>query len=250
MPDQPKRLYRSRTNSVIAGVCGGIAEYLDVDPTLIRIVTVLLAVFGGWGIILYIAALILVPLNPDTNTEKSREIRESNPKVIQIIGTTMVVIGIFVLLANLDFFSFRQVTRFIWNYFFPFVLIGAGIYILTRKKEEEPQPPAPPPPAEPQAPETTAGRKKRGATKQSAMDQEQAPPPAQEPPRSRRQLMRSILDRKFFGVCGGLGDYFNIDPTFIRILFIIFTFMSMGFGVLLYVVLVISMPEKPRVIAL
>jgi phage shock protein C len=249
MPEEPKRLYRSRRNRVIAGVCGGIAEYLDIDPTLARIVMVLLTVFGGWGLILYVAALIMVPLNPDKNAEKNWEVRESNPKVIQIIGTVMVAIGIFVLLMNLDFFSFRQVTRFIWSYFFPLALISAGIYILTRRKEEDPQPPAPPPP-EPQEPETPTGRKKRGNTKQSAKDQEQTPPPAQEPPRSRRQLMRSVLDRKLFGVCGGLGEYFNIDPTLVRILFITATVASGGFGVLLYIVLIISMPIKPRAIAL
>ena len=60
--------------------------------------------------------------------------------------------------------------------------------------------------------------------------------------------MRSLLDRKLFGVCGGLGEYFDIDSTIVRILFIIFTFMSFGFGVLLYIVLILSMPEKPRTV--
>ena len=62
--------------------------------------------------------------------------------------------------------------------------------------------------------------------------------------------MRSLLDRKLFGVCGGLAEYFNIDSTIVRILFIVATIMSGGFGVLLYIVLIISMPEKSRVIAL
>ncbi|HEX9829774.1 MAG TPA: PspC domain-containing protein, partial [Bacteroidota bacterium] len=46
MSPEPKRLYRSRTNKVIAGVCGGVAEYLDMDPTLVRIVWVLFTIFG------------------------------------------------------------------------------------------------------------------------------------------------------------------------------------------------------------
>ncbi len=254
MSPQSKRLYRSRTNSVIAGVCGGFAEYLDIDPTLVRIVMVLLTIFGGWGILLYIAALIIVPLNPSTTAAEGSTQRETDPSAIKIIGITMVVIGFFVLFINLDFFSFRQITRFIWSYLFPAALIGAGIYILMRRKESEPDQPPPPPPAEttdtsagPQEPEgTTGARKKRGGTKKSAAESQQAsaPPAPESPPR--RQLMRSILDRKFFGICGGLGEYFDIDPTVVRILFVIFTLMSFGFGALLYIILLFSMPEKPR----
>lgn len=257
MSTQPKRLYRSRTNRVIAGVCGGFAEYFDIDPTLVRIVMILLTIFGGWGILLYVAALIIVPLNPSTTVAGGTAQPVTDPSAIQIIGITMVVIGFFVLFINLDFFSFRQITRFIWSYLFPAALIGAGIYILMRRKESEPDQPPPPPPAEttntsagPQEPEgTTGARKKRGGTKKSAAESQQSstPPPRESPPR--RQLMRSILDRKFFGICGGLGEYFDIDPTIVRILFIIFTLMSFGFGVLLYIVLLFSMPDKSRTVA-
>jgi len=55
-----KKLYRSKKNRVIAGVCGGIGEYFNVDPTLIRLVWILF-VFTGAGIIAYIIAWILIP---------------------------------------------------------------------------------------------------------------------------------------------------------------------------------------------
>jgi phage shock protein C len=58
-----KRLYRSGKDKVIAGVCGGIAEYFDVDPVLIRLAAVGL-LFAGIGIIVYIVAWIIVPKNP------------------------------------------------------------------------------------------------------------------------------------------------------------------------------------------
>src|SRR5438552_18178672 len=58
----PQRLERSNANRVIAGVCGGIAEYLAVDPTLVRVVFVVLAFFGGIGLLAYIVLLILMPL--------------------------------------------------------------------------------------------------------------------------------------------------------------------------------------------
>ncbi len=59
-----KKLYRSRKDSKIAGVCGGIAEYFDVDPTIVRLLAVLTIFFGGGGIIAYIIAWIIVPLEP------------------------------------------------------------------------------------------------------------------------------------------------------------------------------------------
>jgi phage shock protein C len=60
-PLQPRKLYRSQTNRMVAGVCGGLAEYFNVDPTLIRILFVVLTVFGGAGLVLYLAMWILVP---------------------------------------------------------------------------------------------------------------------------------------------------------------------------------------------
>jgi len=59
-----KKLYRSRKDSKIAGVCGGIAEYFNVDATIIRLLAVLTIFFGGGGIVAYIIAWIIIPLEP------------------------------------------------------------------------------------------------------------------------------------------------------------------------------------------
>jgi phage shock protein C len=58
-----KRLYRSKKERMIAGVCGGIAEYFDMDPTLIRLLWVLITIFTGFaaGVLAYIIAWIIVP---------------------------------------------------------------------------------------------------------------------------------------------------------------------------------------------
>ncbi|MDF2869811.1 MULTISPECIES: PspC domain-containing protein [Clostridia] len=62
---EDKRLYRSRSNRMIAGVCGGAADYLKVDPTIVRLVFVLLAFFGASaGIWIYLIAAIIVPNEP------------------------------------------------------------------------------------------------------------------------------------------------------------------------------------------
>ena len=58
---ETKRLYRSRENRMVCGVCGGIAEYFDIDPTLVRLAWVVLTFFGGSGILAYIIAAIIIP---------------------------------------------------------------------------------------------------------------------------------------------------------------------------------------------
>lgn len=64
-PARPgRKLTLSRKNSKIAGVCGGFAEYLDIDPTLMRLIWVMLALFAGWGVIGYLIAWIVMPEAP------------------------------------------------------------------------------------------------------------------------------------------------------------------------------------------
>ena len=55
-----KRLYKSSVNCMLCGVCGGIAEYFDIDPTLVRLAWILLTFFGGSGILAYIIEAIVI----------------------------------------------------------------------------------------------------------------------------------------------------------------------------------------------
>lgn len=75
-----KKLYRSQTNKLISGVCGGLAEFLDIDPTVLRLIWVLVVVFSGFfpGVLVYFVAAIIVPIDPSptapppsTNTPQS-----------------------------------------------------------------------------------------------------------------------------------------------------------------------------------
>lgn len=61
MAQNVKILTRSKSNRMIAGVCGGFGQYFNIDPTLVRVVFVALAVFGGFGIILYPILWIIIP---------------------------------------------------------------------------------------------------------------------------------------------------------------------------------------------
>lgn len=56
-----KRLYRSRTQRMLAGVCGGIAEYFNIDPTVVRLLWVIFCFVGGSGILAYIIAAVVIP---------------------------------------------------------------------------------------------------------------------------------------------------------------------------------------------
>jgi len=64
MKKKVKRLYRSGKEKILGGVCGGIAEYFNVDPTIIRIIWILIVLGYGAGIIAYIIAWIIIPKNP------------------------------------------------------------------------------------------------------------------------------------------------------------------------------------------
>jgi phage shock protein C len=61
---QTRRLYRSRTNRKLAGVCGGLARYFNTDATLIRVLFVVLALLGGPGLVIYLVLWIVVPEEP------------------------------------------------------------------------------------------------------------------------------------------------------------------------------------------
>jgi phage shock protein PspC (stress-responsive transcriptional regulator) len=59
--NSPKQLRRSRTTRMVAGVCGGIAEYFGIDANLVRLVIVVLTFFGGTGALIYVIGWVLVP---------------------------------------------------------------------------------------------------------------------------------------------------------------------------------------------
>ncbi len=60
-----KRLYKSNSNKMIDGVCAGVAEYFNIDPTLVRLAFVLFCALGGSGILAYIVAAIVIPRRPE-----------------------------------------------------------------------------------------------------------------------------------------------------------------------------------------
>jgi phage shock protein C len=68
-------------------------------------------------------------------------------------------------------------------------------------------------------------------------------------PLARKRLMRSRTDRKVAGVCGGIAEYFDVDPTLVRVLWLIITLFSGGLGIIAYIIAWSVMPEEPEVVA-
>ena len=68
-----KKLYRSRNEKMLAGVCGGVAEYFGVDATVVRLIWAAVTFFAGVGILIYIAAAIIMPYPPENAEEEVKD---------------------------------------------------------------------------------------------------------------------------------------------------------------------------------
>lgn len=136
------RLMRSTNERMIAGVCGGIASYLGIDPVLVRLAFLLLIPAGGIGVPLYIILTIVMPNESDVDLSQA-EIVEKNisglgdtvtssvgrarqhPDGPRIAAFLLILMGIYFLLENLGFFS--------GSLFWPVALILLGIFLLVRR---------------------------------------------------------------------------------------------------------------------
>jgi phage shock protein C len=211
----PRRLYKSRRIKMIDGVCGGIAEYFGVDVTIIRLLFVLLGLMGGTGLLVYIAAMIIMPSNPDLSMVPEPQGSRSNGT--RFWGIVLILIGATVLFVNLGWLTGYHWWSFSGTVILPVLMIGVGLFIIFsfRAKHDA---------AENASPSDTG---------EFAMPNETV-----------RELRRSIRNRKLFGVCGGLGDYFSVDPTIVRLIFVVLVFASFGWALLIYIALGILMPEE------
>jgi phage shock protein PspC (stress-responsive transcriptional regulator) len=125
-PVAARRLYRSRTNRVLAGVCGGIAEYYGADPTAVRLLTAVIAVFTAVVpmLVLYLIAAIVVPERIGGDAPVGTD---STPAVLEpgrgalIFGIGLVAVGLGAL-AN-------QVFRVDWDVLWPVALIAIGLVV-------------------------------------------------------------------------------------------------------------------------
>ena len=231
--ETPKRmLFRSPTDKLIGGVCGGIADFLGWDPTLVRIAWVVLTlVTGGGGILAYIALWILLPVGTVEAGQQKPAAVELNEQSLSRVAFLLIGLGGLWLLANMG------ILPWVWNLFggvfrvlfWPALLIGAGYLILRytgrglkwnvnetseRVKSE------------------VNGRMPSKNDVKSSLKQA----------RQNFPLKRSSTDKIFMGVCGGIGQKLGIDANLVRLVWAAFSIGSMGMGVLLYVLLGLFLP--------
>lgn len=116
-----KRLYRSKCDKKISGVCGGIAEYFEVDSTMVRLLC-LVSVFAlGAGILLYIFASIIIPER--TDIESTVNINEE--KNTKFLGYSFILIGVILFIKKFPIFHWIN-----FRFLFPILLIGLGVVVL------------------------------------------------------------------------------------------------------------------------
>ena len=155
-----KKLYRSRSDRMIWGVCGGLAKYFDIDPTIVRIIAVLSIFISGAGILAYIILAIVIPLE-GTKTAEPKETLKENVEEIKktagelgreiqstlhgeegeseeqtkvrhrrrnLFGIIIIIIGVIFLLGSFDLFWW-----FRWVYLWPLIIIAIGVLIVIRR---------------------------------------------------------------------------------------------------------------------
>ena len=145
-----KKLYRSVTDKMVGGVCGGLAEYFDIDPVIVRLIFVLAVIFGGSGILAYIILWIIIPekpyiitpFNPTQQTpnptgENSAEEKKSENNQFNMnfqfqkpASNKSIYAGAFLILLGGIFLLDNFIPHFHFGDFWPLILIGLGLAII------------------------------------------------------------------------------------------------------------------------
>ncbi len=149
------RLYRSRTDQMIGGVCGGLAAYLKIDSTLIRLFFVLLGLGSGIGLMVYLVLWIIIPYEGEgeagtaetrsagagevaervraLGSDVQRAFQQPNPKAGLLVGAALIILGLVFLVDTLNLPWLRWL-RF--DTFWPVLLILGGAVLIWRRLRE------------------------------------------------------------------------------------------------------------------
>lgn len=142
-----KKIFRSVDDCIVAGICGGIAQFFEIDSSLIRILFVLLALGGGGGILIYIVLWLVIPREKEMKieeeiknfTEKAKNKAKSMAKDIKlenrvkkmrknnILAIVLILVGLFAIWNEIS------PIKIDWDLFWPGILILTGILLLFRK---------------------------------------------------------------------------------------------------------------------
>jgi phage shock protein C len=208
-----RKLYRSRRQKMIAGVCGGLAEFLGVDVTLIRLLWLVAALINGTGVVAYLICLMLMKENPDPTTESAAPSAMYRPEMVA--GVAFIILGTAFMLRNLTGLDWWLPWH--WHHFlhisirdiWPLILIVLGAGILLRSFKT---------PAIVSTSEQEHGQVR---------------------------MLRCKRDRMLSGVCGGIAAFAKIDSTVVRIVWAFTSiYVNVLAGILCYILMIVLVPEE------
>jgi phage shock protein C len=136
MPEPHKRLYRSRHDRMIAGICGGLGDYFNLDPMIFRAIFLLLLFGGGAGLMIYLVMWVIVPEEggvgatavPPDERETDRHHRRHGHDRRNLAGIIIIIFGL-LLLAN-QFFAWQWLQG---RFLFPVLIVLVGIVVVTHR---------------------------------------------------------------------------------------------------------------------
>jgi len=125
----PKSLTRSQSDRLIAGVCGGLAEYFNLDSTLIRFLFIAIILLGGSGILIYLILWIFLPnqSTPEATMKKETDHPQSSKSTKSTLGLFLIGLGILLLLENFGIGRYLMLQK-TW----PSIFIILGLLVLAR----------------------------------------------------------------------------------------------------------------------
>jgi len=127
-----KKLYRSNTDKIIWGVCGGLGEYFKIDSVIIRILFILMFLAWGTGLFFYIILAIMMP-KTSKKTEAVEEKKEENNKFRFLLGIFLALIGVNIMLTSI--FNFNMFSFIDWKIILSAFLILIGLKIIFKNEK-------------------------------------------------------------------------------------------------------------------
>ena len=201
----PKKvLARSNKDIIISGTCSGFASYLNISPLIVRLLAVISVFFGGWGLIIYLISALILPVNRNFIPPDKTEIDDINEGKIKSLLSSALFFAGLYSLLNKWNLSFVVNPN---SYSWNIFIPFAAIAIAI-----------------------LINRNNRGETISF--------------PEEKIYLLKSNSNKYFRGVCSGLAVYFDLKPEIIRTFFVIITFITAGFGILIYLMFDFGMEEN------
>ncbi|GAB4176899.1 MAG: hypothetical protein Kow00108_12320 [Calditrichia bacterium] len=207
-----KKLYRSKNDRVLAGVCGGLADYFEIDANLIRFLFIVFIFFSGIGLLLYIASIFIIPEEETDAPVDEPVVGNAENKIAKTIksvkfwGYVFVFAGLLLLLEVAGIFDYWIFTKLNFSMVLGLIFLAIGLYLLYFRKDNE-------------------------DIQQELED-------------VKKKFHKNKHDKIIAGVCSGLAETYKVDVSIMRILWVILAIVSSGIFILIYLVLAIFLPVK------